>query len=198
MATVFVYGTLQFPEVLHALIGRVPRSAQGTIRGHQRYAIRGQVFPGTIPVAHDSQVSMHLQFPVPTLLYVFSSYCQVSLDTVYPSNNPRARLHCHFLLELQHLRAHHAAAVCPQVEGLVLFELTPEEMFTFDEFEGEEYYKAQVQPQLADGSSVEAEVYLWQEKLRPLLYGEWSEDDFREQHLARYTTMCAEFAESLK
>jgi hypothetical protein len=46
MASTFVYGTLLFSEVLNNLIGRVPRSAQATLKGYQRYAIKGQVFPG--------------------------------------------------------------------------------------------------------------------------------------------------------
>jgi hypothetical protein len=69
-----------------------------------------------------------------------------------------------------------------------------------DEFEGEEYFKTRVQPMLEDGSTVEADVYIyiWQDRLRPLLHGSWDEEEFRQQHLARYSKMCAEFAAQLK
>lgn len=56
MASCFVYGTLQFPEVLQALINRVPRSQPATVSGYRRYALRGQVFPATVPASPDSQV----------------------------------------------------------------------------------------------------------------------------------------------
>lgn len=79
----------------------------------------------------------------------------------------------------------------------MLFDLTPQELHVFDEFEGEEYYKARVQPALAGGSSVEADIYLWQDRLRPLCYGSWSEEEFRERHLASYTEMCGTFAAEL-
>ncbi len=39
----FVYGTLQYPQVLQALISRVPRMEPAVIRGYQRHSIRGQV-----------------------------------------------------------------------------------------------------------------------------------------------------------
>jgi hypothetical protein len=39
----FVYGTLMFPEVLQALINRVPRMEPAAIQGFQRYRIKGQV-----------------------------------------------------------------------------------------------------------------------------------------------------------
>ena len=46
---VFVYGTLQFPEVLRALIARVPESQPATLAGYKRYRVQNQVFPAIIP-----------------------------------------------------------------------------------------------------------------------------------------------------
>lgn len=37
-----------FPQVLEALIGRVPRSERAVLRGHRRYALSGQVYPGMV------------------------------------------------------------------------------------------------------------------------------------------------------
>lgn len=34
------------------------------------------------------------------------------------------------------------------------------------EFEGDEYYKTEVKPTLADGSTVDASVYVWQDSAR--------------------------------
>eukprot|EP00887_Chlorella_sp_A99_P001493 scaffold8.g1493.t1 len=82
-----------------------------------------------------------------------------------------------------------------QVRGLVLFDLRPDEMDMFDDFEGEEYFKEAVQPQLEDGSSVDAIVYVWQDSLRPLLYPpDWSPEEFRTQHLGAYVEMVKRFA----
>lgn len=39
----FVYGTLMYPQVLQALIRRVPRMEPAVIHGFQRHPIRGQV-----------------------------------------------------------------------------------------------------------------------------------------------------------
>lgn len=53
----------------------------------------------------------------------------------------------------------------------------------------------QIQPQLEDGSQVDAIVYLWQDALRPLLHPpDWDAEEFREKQLARYCVMVGEFA----
>ncbi|KAL4458037.1 hypothetical protein ABPG75_012902 [Micractinium tetrahymenae] len=133
----FVYGTLMYPEVLTALIQRVPRMEPAIIHGYQRYRIRGQVFPGTI----------------------------------------------------------RSAAPGAQVQGLVLFDLLPDELEMLDEFEGEEYFKEGVEARLVQsGGAVPTLAYLWQDRLRPLLYGEWDPEQFREQQLGSYVEMCSSFA----
>ena len=75
-------------------------------------------------------------------------------------------------------------------------------MVILDEFEGDEYYKFPVQPQILDGpasgTTAEASVYIWQDSLRPLLYGKWDPEVFRETHLESYVEMCEKFAEELK
>lgn len=45
----FVYGTLQFPEVLEALLGRIPDSALATARGWRAAALERRVYPGLVP-----------------------------------------------------------------------------------------------------------------------------------------------------
>lgn len=45
----FVYGTLMFPEILRALIGRVPDSRDAMAAGWRAAALRGRRYPGLVP-----------------------------------------------------------------------------------------------------------------------------------------------------
>jgi gamma-glutamylcyclotransferase (GGCT)/AIG2-like uncharacterized protein YtfP len=45
----FVYGTLLFPEILVALIGRVPDQSSGQIAGWRAAALPGVAYPGLVP-----------------------------------------------------------------------------------------------------------------------------------------------------
>ncbi|MEV5832117.1 gamma-glutamylcyclotransferase family protein [Nocardia sp. NPDC052112] len=47
----FVYGTLQFPEVLVELIGRCPESAAAELTGWRVAALPERVYPGLVPAA---------------------------------------------------------------------------------------------------------------------------------------------------
>ncbi|MEU7138668.1 gamma-glutamylcyclotransferase family protein [Nocardia sp. NPDC046473] len=47
--SLFAYGTLQFPEVLEVLIGRVPQRATATAPGWRVAALPGRVYPGLVP-----------------------------------------------------------------------------------------------------------------------------------------------------
>ncbi len=44
----FVYGTLQVPVVMKALIARVPEGVKATLPGYARYRLAGHVFPGIL------------------------------------------------------------------------------------------------------------------------------------------------------
>lgn len=96
------------------------------------------------------------------------------------------------------------SASASQVQGVLLYELTPEEMVVFDEFEGDEYYKEAVQPQILDasgvatGNSAQASVYLWQRSLRHLLIGDWDPELFEKTKLESYVGMCTSFIEELR
>jgi hypothetical protein len=48
-AALFAYGTLQFPEVLQVLLGRVPGHTPGAITGWRAAALPGLVYPGLVP-----------------------------------------------------------------------------------------------------------------------------------------------------
>ncbi len=45
----FAYGTLQFPGVLKALLGRVPEHASGTVPGWRVAALVARTYPGMVP-----------------------------------------------------------------------------------------------------------------------------------------------------
>lgn len=47
----FVYGTLQFPEVLLAVLGRVPTMSAVTLPGWRAAALPGAVYPGLVRAA---------------------------------------------------------------------------------------------------------------------------------------------------
>ena len=55
----FVYGSLMAPEVLSALLGRVPSRAAACVRGFHRYRIRDRVYPA-IARCEESSVDGHL------------------------------------------------------------------------------------------------------------------------------------------
>ena len=83
----------------------------------------------------------------------------------------------------------------------MLYDLTPEELDVFDEFEGDEYVKTEVQPELipTGGEVVNGcSVYLWRDDLRPMLTGCWDAEAFRETHLGSYVKMCVHFAEQFQ
>ncbi|MGW6456293.1 gamma-glutamylcyclotransferase family protein [Streptomyces sp. NPDC055078] len=44
----FVYGTLQFPEVLRALLGRIPRTTPAAASGWRAAALDRRVYPGLV------------------------------------------------------------------------------------------------------------------------------------------------------
>ena len=46
--SVFTYGTLQFPEVMQAVIGLELKPVAATLTGYQRYKIKERTFPGLI------------------------------------------------------------------------------------------------------------------------------------------------------
>jgi gamma-glutamylcyclotransferase (GGCT)/AIG2-like uncharacterized protein YtfP len=45
---VFTYGSLQFPRVLAAVIGRVPPREPAVLEGFARYRVRGASYPGIV------------------------------------------------------------------------------------------------------------------------------------------------------
>lgn len=47
--SLFVYGTLLFPDVVRALIGRVPERTEASVAGWRAAALPGRAYPGLVP-----------------------------------------------------------------------------------------------------------------------------------------------------
>jgi gamma-glutamylcyclotransferase (GGCT)/AIG2-like uncharacterized protein YtfP len=48
--SVFVYGTLMAEEVVSVLLGRAPPTSPALLPDHQRFSIKGRVYPAILPV----------------------------------------------------------------------------------------------------------------------------------------------------
>lgn len=51
MDRLFAYGTLQHPDIIRHVIGRVPPSRPARLQEFDRRAVRGEDFPGIVPRA---------------------------------------------------------------------------------------------------------------------------------------------------
>ena len=72
--TLFIYGTLQAPEVLEAVAGRAFASEPARLDGYRRVSIPGEVFPGIVPDA-EGRVEGHLLLQVdPVSWALFDKY----------------------------------------------------------------------------------------------------------------------------
>jgi len=47
----FAYGTLQHPDIISYVIGRIPDGEPGILHNFARYSIKGENFPGLLPKA---------------------------------------------------------------------------------------------------------------------------------------------------
>ncbi|KAK9811051.1 hypothetical protein WJX73_009402 [Symbiochloris irregularis] len=83
-----------------------------------------------------------------------------------------------------------ATSSADTIQGLLVTELTDEELDVFDEFEDIEYTRDEVLVTGENGAHKKAFVYVWKDTLRHLLYGEWDYNEFREKHLEKYLTLC--------
>uniref|UniRef100_A0A0A0LM13 Putative gamma-glutamylcyclotransferase n=1 Tax=Cucumis sativus TaxID=3659 RepID=A0A0A0LM13_CUCSA len=50
---VFVYGTLLADDILRVLLKRIPQSSSAVLHGHQRFSVRGRVYPAILPVENE-------------------------------------------------------------------------------------------------------------------------------------------------
>jgi gamma-glutamylcyclotransferase (GGCT)/AIG2-like uncharacterized protein YtfP len=71
--SIFVYGTLTAPEVLHTLVGRLPPGTPARLPGYTRHPVVGHVYPGIVPTTTrtlaSTVVSVRPESVVPGILY---------------------------------------------------------------------------------------------------------------------------------
>ncbi|WIA13284.1 hypothetical protein OEZ85_006869 [Tetradesmus obliquus] len=83
-----------------------------------------------------------------------------------------------------------------KVKGMVLMELSRSELHILDVYESEEYYRATVEPELEDGSTTPADVYVWKDEHKGQLLlqqPDWDYSQFMQQHLPAYLDMTQGF-----
>ncbi|KIY99608.1 AIG2-like protein [Monoraphidium neglectum] len=80
------------------------------------------------------------------------------------------------------------------VRGKVLLQLTNKELEILDVYESEEYFRAKVAPAFDDGTTVDADVYIWRDTYRDQLLPEgWDYEQFLGRDLESYLEMTTEF-----
>lgn len=81
-----------------------------------------------------------------------------------------------------------------ELTGLVLCGLSEKEFEILDEYEDEDYFRTKCTAYEKDtGKEVAADIYVWKDSLRHLLYGSWDYEEFRRLHLKEYMIMCEGF-----
>jgi gamma-glutamylcyclotransferase (GGCT)/AIG2-like uncharacterized protein YtfP len=88
------------------------------------------------------------------------------------------------------------------VRGRLLYDISPQELFILDLFEGDEYIRTNVVVRNEnDGKHITAAAYIATkdtfDTLKPLLSNEWNYGDFRTNHLASFIKMCTNFKTEL-
>ena len=72
--SVFVYGTLQYPKILDALLGRVPVSEHAVVKGYVRYGVKGEPFPAVVPCQESEVPGLILSGLSPTEMDILDEY----------------------------------------------------------------------------------------------------------------------------
>lgn len=70
----FVYGTLMVPEVLLALLGRVPQLEEATLEGYRRFALPNECYPAISPDARHNVQGRVLLGLTPSELALLDAY----------------------------------------------------------------------------------------------------------------------------
>lgn len=89
----FVYGTLSFPEILSALLGREAVGERGVLSGYKRVRVKDKVYPGLIEASSVNKVEGRVHSDISKeeleLLDTFedSFYKRVSLPIVLASSD---------------------------------------------------------------------------------------------------------------
>ncbi len=80
-----------------------------------------------------------------------------------------------------------------EVQGVVYFDVTAEDLTRLDQFEGALYHRKEIDVRCADGTRARAWGYIVRDKYKGLLGDVWSPEEFERVGLARFETGYAGF-----
>ena len=164
----FVYGSLLAPEVLNALLGRVPDRTPATLPGYVRRRIKERVYPALYPDPGsqvDGEVLSGMSRRELAVLDWFEdeAYTLTKVDVTFDEGSewPPGE-----------------SSDAPELDG------------------GAEYLDPKLDggAEYLDPKVVMAYVFTSPRDL----HGEWDYEEFRQTHLESYVAMCEEFAEDVK
>jgi len=72
------------------------------------------------------------------------------------------------------------------VEGVVYFDISTQDLARLDNFEGKLYKREEVTVMCADGAETLAFVYVIRDEFKEILNGEWSKEEFEREGLAEF------------
>ncbi len=72
------------------------------------------------------------------------------------------------------------------VEGVVYFDISAQDLARLDKFEGKLYKREEVKVMCADGTETPAFVYVIRNEFKGILNGEWSKKEFEREGLAEF------------
>jgi gamma-glutamylcyclotransferase (GGCT)/AIG2-like uncharacterized protein YtfP len=73
-----------------------------------------------------------------------------------------------------------------EVEGVVYFDISAQDLARLDNFEGKLYQREEVKVMCADGTEVVAFVYVIRDEFKEVLGGEWPKEEFEHKGLAEF------------
>jgi hypothetical protein len=174
---VFVYGTLMADEVVRLLLKRVPPSKPATLAGHRRHAVKGQVFPAIVPAPAPASVRGKVLLQLtPRELEILDGGGRRGNGgrrNGAPGWGRRGAQRGPPHARRRPCAARRGCRPASQTGGGPLCSCGPLNLAMpaphpspQTVYEAEEYYRASVSPQLDDGTSVDADVYIWKDAYR--------------------------------
>ncbi|TVU33473.1 hypothetical protein EJB05_25293 [Eragrostis curvula] len=179
--SVFVYGTLMAEEVVRILLSCIPPSAPALLPNHQRFSIKGRVYPAILPVQGQQVNGKVFKDLTDRELEVFDLFedeeyvrktVEVSL-TVSAFQPCRHNLIAHFISNSGTLFfIIIISCVVQLMEDVWNFQDTSEKLLVY--------------------------AYIWVNPSDPDLFGEWDFEEWRKVHLKDYLEMTQEFMDELE
>lgn len=188
---VFVYGTLLAPEVLNALLHRVPRAALAVVQDYHRYSITHRIYPAVLPKKSDKvfgKVLFDLSDQEQDLLDEFEDI-EYTKFTVSP-----------LILKAHDVDGESVNEGAQELTGPGCLERVSNTLNLpngHTENGALEEKTVEISPGhhvgLKEATEVTADIYIWANEQDPALRGVWDYEEWRKIHLDDYVKMCEEF-----